>query len=543
MKETAGRSRRRDSARRLSWRRPKPLWFGTAQFLFLALVLHLLLLFTGATVAGPYIRPYTRHLGTSNTKAAASMPTLFVHGGLAAPVGSVVDVPIAFDSGGTHVAALSFSLGYDHGCLALDLADQDKNGLPDAITFNAPGQFFPSIAASSSDYEGRIDVVLADYIPPLAALHDTIALVTIRFRIVCPVPPGLMQNAHLRFAAVPAVGFSGPTGHPIAGASYGGTVQVIGALPEPSPTLTQTTPPPPPPPPSPTPTPGGTIPPPQVALEIAAWPERMTRTDRSVFLILDYIVLMSAGDATISALVPQAVQVDATSSTPGWLCETSPMDSQCLLLLPRRTLQHNPSGRLFLAMEVDSPLLDEITQLDFAATLQTNDGLSSQTQHLILPVLSAEPPPTLSELILDLVTETSELVTELDHQLSYTLTYTNTSNAALQGVEFHLIVPATGAVRSPVEDTVDWHCLSVANRQSVCTLQVDKIEPGAPRQQQFVLELEEPAQLQEMSGLAVAIFATRSGKILSTASSLVPIRQYNRDKSFTFLPLVEKGKE
>lgn len=511
-----------------------PPWIDAVPLLFL--VLYLLLLYAGQDKQPKSGYSITPHL------YAASMPRLFIPGGLAAPVGSLVDVPIAFDSGGTHVAAISFSLDYGHECLAFDPADQDKNGLPDALLFNAPAQFFPSVAVHAAEQHGRIDIILADYIPPLAALPDTSALVTIQFRIVCPVAPGLTQNAHVRFAAAPAVGFSDPAGRAIAGAAYDGTVQVIGALPDPSPTVIQTTTPPSPTPPvSPTPTPGGTIPPPQVALELTAWPERITPTDRSLFLILDYIVLMATGDATISATVPQAVQVDTTSSTPGWLCEAKLANNQCLFLLPKQTLHHSVSGRLFLTMKLNSPP-GAGTQLDFVATLQTNDGLSSQTQHLVLPVLPADPPPPLSALSVDLVAETSEVIAGLDDSLVYTLTYTNTTGAALQGVEFHLILPTAGAVRSTEEVLLDWHCLLVTNRQSVCTLQVDMIEPGT-RQQQFMLQLEQLSQLKDMAIFILAVYVTHNGKILSTSSSLVPVRQRLVDEFVMFLPLIARGQE
>lgn len=467
---------------------------------------------------------------------------LFVHAGLAALVGGVVEVPIAFDSGGTQVAALSFSLEYDHKCLAFDPADLDKNGLPDAIVFNAPGQFFPSVAASAAGDASRIDIILADYIPPLAALRDTVALVTIQFRIVCPVAPGNTQSAQIRFAQAPAVSFSDPTGKALAGAAYDGTVQVIGASPEPLPTLTGTTTPPPPTPPpsvSPTPTPGGTIPPAKVALELTAWPNQVTRTDRTAFLILDYLVLLAAGDATVGVLVPQPVQADPAISTPGWLCEANPAGTHCLLLLSRRTLEQNASGRLFLTLGIDPPLPDEMAELAFTATLQTLDGLSSQTQHLVLPVLPADPAPAPGALVLELTPAAAEVVAGIDHQLFYTLTYTNTSATTWTEVEFHLIVPAAGIVRPAAADPAEWRCLAVATRQAACTLPVDEVEPGAWRQHLFVLELAAPLQLAEMATFILALYATHADKMLSTTSSLIPIRR-PADGFVLFLPLIAR---
>ncbi len=145
---------------------------------------------------------------STNAAVAPRGPTLFVQGGLGGTVGSLVDVPLALDTAGAHVAALSFALDYDATCLALTLDDQDRNGLPDAIVIDAPTQFHAAVSVNPGGQQGQLSVMLVDYIPPLAALHDTAALMTIQFQIVCPLAPGLIDYAYVRFASTPAVGFS-----------------------------------------------------------------------------------------------------------------------------------------------------------------------------------------------------------------------------------------------------------------------------------------------------------------------------------------------
>jgi hypothetical protein len=512
-----------------------PFLLGTTLVLFGLLTLYAGLF--SADLRLPILqRAQSVHRFKAPAVVAAGAPTLFVPGGLAANAGDLVEVPIAFDSFGAHVAALSFSLDYDEECLAFQPDDQDANGLPDAFVVHAPAQFFPSVTWHPNNQNGELNVILADYIPPLAALPDTADLFTIQFRTICAVAPGLRQEAFVRFATTPAVSFSDPNGRDLSGIARDGVVQVIGAgdvtgtpfqtpLPSsPTPTLIATAPS--------TPTPA-----PIVLLELTAWPERVTRADQGLILSLDYVILTAVNEVTLNIVLPAYVQFNATTSTFGWQCEPSAASPQCQFPLYRQTGQNSMRGRLFFGVLLGRLLPVAVTQLEFTTTLLINDGPGSQTQQLVVPVLPADIPPP-GDLELDLYADSPELRIGRDHALSYSFTYTNTSPAVLQGVEFYLLLPSVGAVLPPAEAPLDWICSPEGTEQQGCTFSVAELEPGAMRQAPFVLALAQSPRLQEMHTLVAIVYAVSEERMLDSDVAIVPIQQGHGERAFVFLPLV-----
>jgi hypothetical protein len=468
---------------------------------------------------------------------SAGAPTLYVPGGLAAKAGELVEVPIAFDSFGTHVAALSFSLDYDEECLAFQPGDQDANGLPDAFSVHASGQFFPLVTWHPHHSHGELDVILADYIPPLAALPDTAALFTIQFRTICPVALGFKQEADVRFAATPAVGFSDPLGRDLPGIARDGVVQVIGAgdatvtpmqtpLPfSPTPTLIPTAPS--------TPTPA-----PMVFLELAAWPERVTRAERGIILSLGYVILTAMDDITLKVMLPTYVQFNDMTSTVGWQCEDSAATPTCQFPLYRQTGQNSMSGRVFFGVLLGGLLPLEVTQLEFTTTLVINGEAGYQIQQLLVPLLPTDVTPPSRRLALDVSTNTSELLIGRDHTLAYSFTYTNTSPAVLAEIDFYLLLPSVDAVRLAAEGQSDWLCASEGTEQQLCTFSIAELDLGAQRQAPFILELVQVSRLKEMYGLITVVYAVCEGRLLDSDVVVVPIQQDHGESNFMFLPLV-----
>ena len=513
---------------------------GAVFALFITLVLYT------ALVAADTTEPAAHLLQNIDAPAApaltSNVTTLFVQGGLAAPVGSLVDVPLALDTAGAHVAGLSFSLDYDANCLALDPADGDRNGLPDAIVIDAPAQFRASASVNPGGRQGRLDVMLIDYIPPLAALRDTPALITIQFRVICPLAPGLIDYAYVRFASTPAVGFSDNEGRDLPGVAREGVVQIIGAIPSETPTPTATLFIPFG---SPTPTliataPSTPIPPPLVLIETLVAPQRITRSDRSMIFIVDYVVLTTMSNVTLSIRVPEHTYFDMTASTLGWQCGTEIVNRQCQFPLYETNRQTSMSGRLFFAVTLNWPLPAQVTQIEFTSLIQVNGVPSNQIQHLILPVLTMDAPQS-GALTLDLQTNTAELVTELDHELAYTLTYTNSSQTVLQAVTFHLVLPPAATIRPAPDTSFDWACWLVATGQPECTFEVSELEPGAKGQAQFILNLAPPTRRNAVSAVVVVVYASQEGRVVSSNSAVVPIRQplaTDPDRRRLLLPLI-----
>ncbi len=473
---------------------------------------------------------------------AVRVPTLFVQGGLAAAVGSLVNVPLALDTAGAHVAALSFSLDYDATCLALATDDQDRNGLPDAIVFDAPTQFRASVSVNPGGQQGRLDVMLIDYIPPLAALRDTAALITIQFRIVCPLSPGLIDYADVRFATTPAVGFSDNNGRDLPGVTREGVVQIIGAIPGETPTPTPT--------PlaafgSPTPTPIATVsstplPAPLVLIEPMAVPERIARTDRSVLFILDYVVLTAVSNVTLSIRVPEHTYFDATASTLGWHCGAEIVNKACQFPLYKTDHQNSMSGRLFFAVALNWPLPVNVTHIEFVSTIVANGEASSPIPPVILPVLATDAPPMPDGLVLDLQTQLLEVVAGRDHELFYTFTYTDSGQSPLSAVELRLLLPSVATAHAPAEGALQWTCPLTATEQDVCTLFVQEMQPNAHGQAPFLLQLE-PSSLLQMGAIILVAYAVQDEIVLSRATSIVPIWQsgdFNPVDTLIFLPVI-----
>jgi hypothetical protein len=240
-------------------------------------------------------------------------------------------------------------------------------------------------------------------------------------------------------------------------------------------------------------------------------------------------------------MLPPHVQFNAVTSTLGWQCESSAANPQCRFPLYTQTGQNSMSGRIFFGVLVGGLLPTEVTQLEFTATLAIDGAAGSQTQQLVLPVLPADAtPPPPGDLTLDLSSKPSELLMGRDHALSYSFTYTNTSPAVLEELDFHLMLPSVGIVHPAEVAQLDWLCSPEGDEQQVCSFSVAALEPGAKRQAPFTLELAQSSRLKGMRALVTAAYAVRKGQTLSSDVVVVPIQQGLDDRFPVFLPLIAK---
>ena len=96
---------------------------------------------------------------------------------------------------GNAAAGAAFSLVYDPNQLAIDPADANQDGLPDAISVNAPADYL-SIAQVSFAGD-QVDFALVDQTAPLGAPGRR-NLVTVRFqRLDSSAPRLTLMNASL----------------------------------------------------------------------------------------------------------------------------------------------------------------------------------------------------------------------------------------------------------------------------------------------------------------------------------------------------------
>ena len=173
----------------------------------------------------------------------ADGPTLTVQDGLSVNAGSLITVPIAFVGNGSQIAGLGLSLDFDQACLAFDPSDADGNHIPDAIQFELSPQFFESVAYDAADTDGEIDILIADYTPPLATVADSAQLMRVRFTAVCQPDSPAGQESLINFSARPAVTFSDPDGQDVSGSAIANAVLILpqpGFTPQPTPTATPT---------------------------------------------------------------------------------------------------------------------------------------------------------------------------------------------------------------------------------------------------------------------------------------------------------------
>lgn len=136
--------------------------------------------------------------------AATSGPAISIPSNIQAQANSYVDIPLRFDSNGTEVSSLTFSIDYDDSYLDFDPGD------PSAITFSLPSEFNNTICGE--DPSGVIQcIIYASQFPPLPVLPDGVFL-TIRLQTL-NAPDG--TTAAVFFADNPAASFGGPDGQDV----------------------------------------------------------------------------------------------------------------------------------------------------------------------------------------------------------------------------------------------------------------------------------------------------------------------------------------
>ena len=262
------------------------------------------------TLLGNVARGSTHTASAAAPVAQTEEPVLLVTNGLRVNAGDMITVPIRFQSGNQDVAGIGLSLDFDRSCLAFDETDENGNGIPDAIAFDMSPQFFPSVSYDADDENGELDIIIADYSPPLAALDDSDYLISVGFTAICQPVNGNGDTTRIDFSSEPAVSFSSPNGQPVSGRAAGASVLIIpqpDVTPQPTPTATFTATPVPSPTATPVPVPGNR--PPSVGNDTAT-----TNEDTSVTidvlhndsdpdgdqLTVDLAVLPVRGQATVN---------------------------------------------------------------------------------------------------------------------------------------------------------------------------------------------------------------------------------------------------
>lgn len=188
----------------------------------------------------------------ANPLIPSGAPVLVIPDQVKAQAGEIVTLPVIFNSGGNAISSIAFSVDYDQAWLSFNPADSNADGIPDAVVFNIPAAFGAQVIFDAGDPDGELDIVIADFVTPLAALPDA-PLVTITF--LAGIPPGSSPlDAAVNFSQDPVASFGKTDGYEVKGTTDNGSVQISKAVAPtytPTPTFTPT------PTPTTTPTPTG----------------------------------------------------------------------------------------------------------------------------------------------------------------------------------------------------------------------------------------------------------------------------------------------
>jgi hypothetical protein len=153
----------------------------------------------------------------------AAGPALEISKNIHASSGSIVSVPVTFKANGNNISAVIFSVDYDETILSFDPADNNNDGIPDAITFTLSAGFNGSIAFNSNDTNGELDFMIMDVSPPLDSLRDG-DLVSIR--MTTGSPRKKVTKAIVGFSNEPVASFGSTTGQSVKGSIRDGDVQI-----------------------------------------------------------------------------------------------------------------------------------------------------------------------------------------------------------------------------------------------------------------------------------------------------------------------------
>ena len=133
-------------------------------------------------------------------------------------------LPIIFDPQGQEVSSLVFSVDFDQSWLSFNPADENKDGLPDAIDFNLPEGFLAGAQYDPTDTDGELDVVIYSLGLPQSLLPAGNILT---IGLVAGWPEGTFV-AEVKSSLDPHASFGSPAGRSLAGVAVDGSVWIDG---------------------------------------------------------------------------------------------------------------------------------------------------------------------------------------------------------------------------------------------------------------------------------------------------------------------------
>jgi hypothetical protein len=132
-----------------------------------------------------------------------------------------------FTGNNSDIDTTTFSIDFDHECLAFDDTDSDSDNVPDSIVFMLNSNFITTAEYNGNDIDGEIDISIYDQVDPRTSIPDG-TIVTIDFQVLptCAAPPGSSHSARVGFSKDPAASF-GSLGVSIEGLTLDGFVRIL----------------------------------------------------------------------------------------------------------------------------------------------------------------------------------------------------------------------------------------------------------------------------------------------------------------------------
>jgi len=156
------------------------------------------------------------------TTSASASPVLSIPSQLTVAPNSQVTVPLLLQTNASAVGSLLFSLDYDETQLSFDPADNNQDGIPDAISFNLPAQYMRAVMFNPEDADGELDFMIANFAASPVALADgTLLSVTLDVG-----QPSATTEAAINFSQAPAASFGDTQGRDLSGATANGSVLI-----------------------------------------------------------------------------------------------------------------------------------------------------------------------------------------------------------------------------------------------------------------------------------------------------------------------------
>jgi len=123
--------------------------------------------------SGPASQITTQAWFSSEDGAATpGLISLDIPNGVLALPGDQVNLPLAFHPNGNAVNTMVFSIDFDQTWLTFDPADNDHDGLPDALSLDLPQGFKAIASFDPKDGDSELDIVIFNQTSPTAYLPD-----------------------------------------------------------------------------------------------------------------------------------------------------------------------------------------------------------------------------------------------------------------------------------------------------------------------------------------------------------------------------------